>query len=86
MIQKYPFVVIFYKSKVYGYFPDIKKIVIESELVSTCLFCAKKKLEEEMEKYKNTNKQFPISNHLYYYIKNEKYDYPVYVTYISISI
>lgn len=68
MIKKYPFVIVFYDDLVYGYFPDLSNICIKTDLVSTCLKLAEKELLNEIERYKNTNKPFPIANHISYYV------------------
>ncbi|MCU9783499.1 hypothetical protein [Enterococcus faecalis] len=83
MKKKYPFIIIFYEQSVYGYFPDINNIIIEADLVSTCLELAKKKLMNELKRYKVENRALPIANHISYYVcKKNIY----YVTNITINL
>lgn len=72
-MKKYPFVVVFCREGVYGYFPDIKNIKIKADFVSTCLLLAEKELEVEIKKYKSLNIPLPIANHISRYISNKSY-------------
>ncbi|MBO1103959.1 hypothetical protein FQT01_01380 [Enterococcus faecalis] len=68
MIKKYPFVIVFYDNLVYGYFPDISDILIESDLVSTCLKLAEEELLNEIQRRINAHEVLPIANHISYYV------------------
>lgn len=83
MLIKYPFIVVAQEDGwFYGYFPDIKDILIKDKLISSCLIAAEKEIIKILKKYQKLNKSLPVANHISYYVCKKGFKYVTNITVI----